>query len=280
MYDRFTTNARKAMARAFEEAKRSGHDSVRPITPRAKKVLELSAKEADQLGHSYLGTEHLLLGLLREHDGVAAQVLLDLGISLDAAREEVLDLLGAEFGQETGKGPPPLIATGPLVFLSREEASRLGHGFVGTGHLLLALLAEEDGAARRLLEGFGVGLERVRAEKEKLARYDLSSVGEEDLGASPLLRKVIRRATKLAQRLGGSSFDSRHLLLALVAEEDSDEARLLARLGVNPEEARRRSPDALGVAPGGAERLLRGEETPRGSGFLELLRRLFRTESR
>jgi ATP-dependent Clp protease ATP-binding subunit ClpA len=237
-------------------------------------------EEANELSHNYIGTEHLLLGLLRENDGVAARVLLDLGLELEEARNEVLELvgMGAEAVRKTGRGlPSPKFV--PPISQAREEASRLGHGFVGTGHLLLALLAEDGGKARRLLEELGVGLDRVRAEKEKLAQYDLATVAEEDVPASPLLRGLIRRSIALAGRLGRPEFDSRHLLLALVAEEDSYEARLLARLGVDLGEARRRAIEALGITPEKVPRLLSGEEETTGSGILELLRRLFRPKS-
>jgi ATP-dependent Clp protease ATP-binding subunit ClpA len=246
-----------------------------PFTPRAKKVLELSMEEANELGHNYLGTEHLLLGLLRENDGVAARVLLDLGLKLEEVRNEVLDLLGAESGNARRVAALPGIES-ELMARAGEEALRAGHGFVGTGHLLLALLADDGGNAEGILEDLGAGAERVRGEKEKLARYELDALPGKRLVFSPLLTGVLQRARRLARFLGQESFDSRHLLLALVAEGDSYVARILVQLGLDVEEARRRACAALDIDPEKARRVLLGTETPEAIGGLirRLLRRL------
>src|SRR6267143_2111033 len=120
MFDRFTDRARKVMSFARQEAERFNHDYIGtehvllglvkegpgvvtmgqlPFTPRAKKVLEFAIDEARALDHNYVGTEHLLLGLLREQEGLAAQVLMNLGLKLEDVRNEVMEFLGAETQQ-------------------------------------------------------------------------------------------------------------------------------------------------------------------------------------
>jgi len=99
-----------------EKIVQSGPDTATmgklPYTPRAKKVIELAFEEARSLGHNYVGTEHLLLGLLREQEGVAARVLMNLGVKLDDVREEVLNLLGATYEQGEQSAPPPGVPEG------------------------------------------------------------------------------------------------------------------------------------------------------------------------
>jgi ATP-dependent Clp protease ATP-binding subunit ClpA len=217
-----------------------------PISPRAKKVLELTLEEANELDHDHIGTEHLLLGLLRENNDVAAQVLLKLGLKVEEVRNEVIELLGRESGEARTAGALPG-AEESLVARAGEESLSAGHGFVGTGHLLLALLADENGNARRILEDLGAGAERVREEKEKLARCDLGALPADQPVFSPLLSDLLQRSRRLARFLGQEFLDSRHLLLALVLEEHSYEARVLVRLGLDIGEACRRACAALDV---------------------------------
>ena len=100
-----------------------------PFTPRAKKVLELALEEANNLGHNYIGTEHLLLGLLREHESVAAQVLLNLGLKLEEVREEVLEFLGAEYqGAATEKASSSAKSKTPALDAFGRDLSELARG--------------------------------------------------------------------------------------------------------------------------------------------------------
>src|SRR3989441_5536634 len=129
---------------------------------RAKRVLALAQDEAIRLNHNYIGTEHVLLGLIREGEGVAAQVLTSLGVELSKVR------LAAEFMIGRGKGPtaPSEITLSPLTKKAIEnaidEARKLGHSHVGTEHLLLGLVREGEGIASGVLESLGVSLEKVR----------------------------------------------------------------------------------------------------------------------
>ncbi|MEN9300675.1 MAG: ATP-dependent Clp protease ATP-binding subunit ClpC, partial [Actinomycetota bacterium] len=136
----------------------SGHI---PFTPRAKKVLELSLREALQLGHNYIGTEHILLGLIREGEGVAAKALESLGISLEAVRQQVEEIIGQ--GQQAPSGHIPFTPRAKKVLeLSLREALQLGHNYIGTEHILLGLIREGEGVAAQVLVKLGADLSRVR----------------------------------------------------------------------------------------------------------------------
>ncbi len=134
------------------------------FTNRAKQVIKLAKKEAQRLNHNYLGTEHLLLGLLKLGQGVAVNVLRNLGLDFDTVRQEVERLVG--YGPEIQVyGDPALTGRVKKVFeYANEEASSLGHNYVGTEHLLLGLLRQTDGVAAQVLENLNVNLAEVRKE--------------------------------------------------------------------------------------------------------------------
>jgi protein-arginine kinase activator protein McsA len=131
------------------------------FTDRARRVVVLAQEEAKRLDHNHIGTEHILLGLIREGDGVAAKALESLGISLDVVRQQVEELIGR--GQPARSGHIPFTPRGKKVLeLSLTEAVRLGHGRIGTEHILLGLLREGDGVAVQVLVKLGADLNRVR----------------------------------------------------------------------------------------------------------------------
>lgn len=134
------------------------------FTNRAKQVIKLAKKEAQRLNHNYLGTEHLLLGLLKLGQGVAVNVLRNLSIDFETVRGEVERLVG--YGPEIQVyGDPALTGRVKKVFeFANEEAASLGHNYVGTEHLLLGLLRETDGVAAQVLENLNVNLQEVRKE--------------------------------------------------------------------------------------------------------------------
>ncbi len=134
------------------------------FTNRAKQVIKLAKKEAQRLNHNYLGTEHLLLGLLKLGQGIAVNVLRNLGIDYDTILGEVERLVG--FGPEIQVyGDPALTGKVKKVFdYSNEEASMLNHNYVGTEHLLLALLRQTDGIATQILENLNINVKEVRKE--------------------------------------------------------------------------------------------------------------------
>jgi len=228
MFERFTDRARKVLALANQEAQRFNHEYVGtehillglvkegsgvganvlknldidlrkvrldvekfvkrgheqvvmgklPQTPRAKRVIEFALAEARGLNHNYIGSEHLLLGLIEEHEGVAALVLLNLGLTLEQVRKEVLNLLGAGVDQsETGaaarrrgwgmrlRGKPPRTPHADRVMnYAEQEAVSMKQGYVGTQHVLLGLFHDPECIAARVLAKLGVNPEKVREE--------------------------------------------------------------------------------------------------------------------
>jgi ATP-dependent Clp protease ATP-binding subunit ClpC len=125
--------------------------------------LSLAQEEAQRFQHNYIGTEHLLLGLVREGEGVAAKVLSNLGVDLDKVRQAVENIIGrgdrVVFG-EIGLTP----RAKKVIELAVDEARRLNHHYIGTEHLLLGLVREGEGIAAGVLESLGVNLEKVRTE--------------------------------------------------------------------------------------------------------------------
>ncbi|MEO1698533.1 MAG: ATP-dependent Clp protease ATP-binding subunit [Planctomycetota bacterium] len=152
------------------------------FTDRAKKVMNLARQEAQRFNHEYLGTEHILLGLVQEGSGVAANVLKNMGIDLNKIRMEVEKIV------KTG---PSMTTMGQLPFtprakkvleLSMEEAGNLGHNYIGTEHLLLGLIKENEGIAAQVLLNLGVKLEDVREEVLDFLGADTSDDEDEDTG--------------------------------------------------------------------------------------------------
>ena len=131
------------------------------FTERARQAVVLAQDEARALKHNYIGTEHLLLGLLREEEGPAARVLGTLGVSLDDVRDQVARIVGQ--GDEVPRVQIPFTPRAKKVLeLSLREAIALDHNYIGTEHLLLGLVRENDGVAARILLDFGADAETIR----------------------------------------------------------------------------------------------------------------------
>ena len=142
-------------------------DRFDKFTERARRVLTLAQEEAQRFNHNYIGTEHLLLGLVREGDGVAAKVLANLGVELNKVRSAVEFIIGR--GDRAVLGEIGLTPRAKKVIeLAVDEARRLNHHYIGTEHLLLGLVREGEGIAAGVLESLGVNLERVRAETTRI----------------------------------------------------------------------------------------------------------------
>ncbi len=138
-------------------------DKFEKFTERARKVLTLAQEEAQRFNHNYIGTEHLLLGLVREGDGVAARVLSNMGVQLPKVRSAVEFIIGR--GESVIMGEIGLTPRAKKVIeLAVDEARRLNHHYIGTEHLLLGLVREGEGIAAGVLESLGVNLEKVRAQ--------------------------------------------------------------------------------------------------------------------
>ena len=131
------------------------------FTDRARRVVVLAQEEARMLNHNYIGTEHILLGLIHEGEGVAAKALEALGISLEAVRSQVEEIIGQ--GQQAPSGHIPFTPRAKKVLeLSLREALQLGHNYIGTEHILLGLIREGEGVAAQVLVKLGADLNRVR----------------------------------------------------------------------------------------------------------------------
>jgi hypothetical protein len=131
------------------------------FTDASRRVVVLAQEEARRLNHNYIGTEHILLGLLHEGDGVAATALVSLGISLDVVRSQVEKIIGQGGSSPTGHIPFTPRAK-KVLELSLREALQLGHNYIGTEHILLGLIREGEGVAAQVLVKLGADLSRVR----------------------------------------------------------------------------------------------------------------------
>ncbi len=147
------------------------------FTDRARRVVVLAQEEARLLNHNYIGTEHILLGLIHEGEGVAAKALESLGISLEAVRSQVEEIIGQ--GSQSPSGHIPFTPRAKKVLeLSLREALQLGHNYIGTEHILLGLIREGEGVAAQVLVKLGADLSRVRQQViQLLSGYSGSGVG-------------------------------------------------------------------------------------------------------
>jgi ATP-dependent Clp protease ATP-binding subunit ClpA len=230
MFERFTDRARRAVVHAQEEARR--------------------------LQHNYIGTEHILLGLLGEPDGVAAVALTRFGLTLDVVREDVLGIIGLGKKELSGHIPFTPRAKKSLE-LSLREALQLGHNYIGTEHILLGLIREGEGVAAQILTNHAGDLALVRAAVLDLVPYEpagqsrrwlrrraavaapepvrLRSEEPRELRTTPAADASLEEAARLA---GANPVGSHHLLLAALADPDTAAARALVALGVHLDRAR------------------------------------------
>lgn len=170
-------------------------DKFDRFTKRARRVLTLAQEEAQRLNHNYIGTEHLLLGLVREENGVAVRVLRDLGVDPKQVRERVERTVGR--GQRAMYGKLSLTPrTKRVIELAVDEARRLGHHYIGTEHLLLGLVRAGEGVAVDVLRGLGVGLDKVRSQT---ARVMMESSSQ---SSGPATRESSGKGTPLVDQLG------------------------------------------------------------------------------
>jgi ATP-dependent Clp protease ATP-binding subunit ClpC len=161
------------------------------FTDRARRVLVLAQEEARLLNHGFIGTEHILLGLIHEGDGLAAEALESMGISLEAVREKVEETVGPAGSGSTGS-PPFTPRAKKVLELSLREALQMGHNYIGTEHMLLGLVREGEGVAAQVLIELGAELPRVRQTViQLLSGYPASEgrQGEAVSGTAPLRRR-------------------------------------------------------------------------------------------
>lgn len=178
------------------------------FTDRARRVLVLAQEEARLLNHNFIGTEHILLGLIHEGEGVAAKALESLGISLEAVREKVEELIGPAAGAAAGS-PPFTPRAKKVLELSLREALQLGHNYIGTEHMLLGLVREGEGVAAQVLISLGADLSRVRQQViQILSGYQNRETAGAGVGqastsdtssGSPVLDQFGRNLTQMAR---------------------------------------------------------------------------------
>jgi Clp amino terminal domain, pathogenicity island component len=181
------------------------------FTDRARRVVVLAQDEARRLNHNYIGTEHILLGLIHEGEGVAARALQSLGISLEAVRQQIEEIIGR--GQQAPSGHIPFTPRAKKVLeLSLRESLQLGHTYIGTEHILLGLIHEGDGVAAQVLVRLGADMNRVREQVIELLH---GHQAEEPVSAPSVaaelrllpavkthLEAVEQRLTAIEQRVG------------------------------------------------------------------------------
>ncbi|MDE5415730.1 ATP-dependent protease ATP-binding subunit ClpC [Alkalihalobacterium chitinilyticum] len=172
------------------------------FTERAQKVLALAQEEAIRLGHNNIGTEHILLGLIREGEGIAAKALQALGLGSDKIQNEVETLIGT--GQEGTKTIHYTPRAKKVIELSMDEARKLGHSYVGTEHILLGLIREGEGVAARVLNNLGVSLNKARQQVLQLLGSSEASGGSQQSGTTahantPTLDSLARDLTAIAK---------------------------------------------------------------------------------
>jgi ATP-dependent Clp protease ATP-binding subunit ClpC len=162
------------------------------FTDRARRVVVLAQEEARMLNHNYIGTEHILLGLIHEGEGVAAKGLESLGISLEGVRAQVEEIIGQ--GQQAPSGHIPFTPRAKKVLeLSLREALQLGHNYIGTEHILLGLIREGEGVAAQVLVKLGADLNRVRTQAAREGKLD-PVIGREN--EIERVMQVLSRRTK------------------------------------------------------------------------------------
>ncbi|MBM7555117.1 ATP-dependent protease ATP-binding subunit ClpC [Thalassobacillus pellis] len=174
------------------------------FTERAQKVLALAQEEAVRLGHNNIGTEHVLLGLVREGEGIAAKALIALGLEAGKIQQEVEQLIGR--GEKVSQTIHYTPRAKKVIELSMDEARKLGHSYVGTEHILLGLIREGEGVAARVLNNLGVSLNKARQQVLQLLGNNESSGGQNRRGASqatnantPTLDSLARDLTAIAK---------------------------------------------------------------------------------
>jgi len=169
------------------------------FSERARRVLTLAQEEAQSLNHSYIGTEHILLGLVREEEGIAAKVLANLGVGLSKVRASVEFVIGrGDKPSATEAGLTPRARR--AIELAIDEARYLGHNYIGTEHLLLGLLREGEGIASGVLDSLGITIDRARAEVERiLSQAPPKSKAARSVSRTPVLDQLGANLTEAAR---------------------------------------------------------------------------------
>lgn len=230
------------------------------LTPRAKKAIELAVDEARRLNNHYIGTEHILLGLMREGEGIAAGILENLGVTLETLRTATLLALSlVTLNEEATTQPvqteateatrPRRLAiiqtrstkpyeiypfteqTHKILEQAHEEAAHFQHNYIGTEHLLLGLVRDSEGVAGAVLQNLGVQPSRVRKAVEFIiGRGDRVVIGE--IGLTPRSKRILQLAAEEATYAKESYIGTEHILLGMVTEGEGIAAGILNNMGI------------------------------------------------
>jgi Clp amino terminal domain, pathogenicity island component len=215
------------------------------FTERARQVVVLAQEEARTLKHNYIGTEHILLGLLREEEGLAARVLESLDITVERVREQVVRI--ADSGEEVASGQIPVSPRAKKVLeLALREALSLGHDYIDTEHLLLGLVREKDGVGARILLDFNADSEKIRNELIPLLTtgeggpdsprsLPILEIGRIEVRFSARVRRFLMAAAARSLDRGDTEVDLADLLSA-IADDESAVSALEGLLGNRPDE--------------------------------------------
>jgi ATP-dependent Clp protease ATP-binding subunit ClpA len=234
------------------------------FTKRARRAVVLAQEEARGLRHNYIGTEHVLLGLLGEPESVASRALARFGVSLADARGKVKAIVGTGEKELKGGHIPFTPRAKKVLELALREALQLGHNYIGTEHILLGVVREGDGVAAQILKEYAGDLKAVRAAvlnllpavqasqgRRWLRRRPTTSAEEpgepEEIRTTPAADTSLDEAARLARP---NPVGSHHLLLAALGDPDTAAARALAALGVDLDRAREalRNADVTGTS--------------------------------
>ena len=231
-----------------------GEDATAPteitLHPRVKKIVELAVDESKKLGHSHVGPAHLLLGVVREGEGIASGLIESFGVALEQVRHQVIATLGqpqagAAAASEPGAAPA---SRGPfdrfdhrakrILALAQDEAIRFEHNYIGTEHILLGLIREGEGVAWQVLTSLGVELNKVRTAVEFIVGRGKEPTSPSEITLSPRTKKVIELAIDEARKLRSSIVTTEHLLLGLAREGEGIASGILESLGVTMDRVR------------------------------------------
>lgn len=220
------------------------NNKMERFTQRGRRVLSLAQEEAERLRHNYIGTEHLLLGMMREEGGIAGRVLRDLGLE-QAKVEELVEELTRATAQTTATTAELSPGTKRILELAVDEARRMGHHYIGTEHLLLGLVRQSEGVAIDVLNRLGVRPEEVRRQTRRILQ---ESPVQTQASSPPLAsysaaqgtqstftkqgERVLTLAREFVDQLQHDSISSEHLLVGLVREENGIAGIVLRELGL------------------------------------------------
>ena len=254
-------NLRRAIEFTIGRGDATTSPSEITLAPPMKKAVELAIDEARKLGHSHVGTEHLLLGIVRQSESIAAKLLGQLGVDLEKVRYQIIATLGqshpgigtgpsasAPYSNEQFAGPFDRFTDRAkrVLALAQDEAMRFSHNYIGTEHLLLGLIREKEGVAGRALQTLGVELEKARqAVTFIIGRGDAVTTPSE-ITLSPRTKKIIELAIDEARKLGHGRVGTEHLLLGLAREGEGIASGILESLGITMDKVRRAVIDTLG----------------------------------